>query len=203
MAEILAQLLTLRDQPVDVLVAGPRSGRPILLLHGASFSAETWREIGTLEVLADAGYRAVAVHLHGRGRTPADLGILTPKTWLLAALDTLEAEVWDTPRPVVVTPSMSGRYALPVAAEHPERFAGMVAVAPVAIPSHLKNLTRFTAPVLALWGENDRTIPLEQADQLVAAVPNGRKVIIPGGRHAVYMGAPETFNKILIDFICE
>ena len=34
-----------------------------LFLHGASFSAQTWQELGTLNLLAKKGYRAVGIKL--------------------------------------------------------------------------------------------------------------------------------------------
>ena len=35
----------------------------VLLLHGAAFSASTWKEIGTLAKLKEWGYKTVAVNL--------------------------------------------------------------------------------------------------------------------------------------------
>lgn len=45
------------------------AGPSVLLLHGASFQAATWEEVGTLALLQGRGLRAVAVDLPGHGRT--------------------------------------------------------------------------------------------------------------------------------------
>ncbi len=166
----------------------------MVLLHGASFSAQTRKEIGTLDVLAEAGYCAYAVDLPGYGgseRTHAAVD-----GWLGSLLDAVEVE-----RPAIVAPSMSGAFALPFVAGHPARVSAFVAVAPVAILRYEDRLDQITVPVLAIWGENDTTIPLQQADLLVRSVRNGRKVIIPGGRHAPYMSDPDVFHKALMAFL--
>jgi pimeloyl-ACP methyl ester carboxylesterase len=181
---------------VHYLLEGPEGGSPVVLLHGASLDSETWRKIGTLSALAAEGHAVYAVDLPGFGQSAR--GTLSSRDWLNALFDALQLE-----RAVVVSPSMSGQYALPFVTQHPERVTGFVAVAPVSIPSFLNSMGILSAPVLAIWGEHDRTIPLEHADRLVQAVKAGRKVIIPGGSHAPYMSDPGTFNAELIRFILE
>jgi pimeloyl-ACP methyl ester carboxylesterase len=90
---------------------------------------------------------------------------------------------------------------LPLVTEEPERVAGFVAIAPVGIPTYQHKLDRITAPVLAIWGEHDRIVPLEKADLLVTSVKHGRKVVIPGAGHAPYMTAAAAFHKIILEFL--
>jgi abhydrolase domain-containing protein 14 len=192
--EITSNWTEVGSGKVHYLAAGPEDGTPVVLLHGASFRAQTWQDIGTLEVLAEAGYRAIAVDLPGFGESPpaeADFS-----TWLGELLDQLRIGP-----PVVVSPSMSGRFTLPLVTDSPERVSGFVAIAPVAIPAHADKLGRLTAPILAVWGENDHLIPQSHADLLVQRAPRAAKVVIPAAGHAPYMNDPATFHQALLEFL--
>ncbi len=180
---------------VHFVTAGPASGRPIVLMHGASFSSATWEQIGTIDTLAAAGYSVYGVDLPGFGKSEATE--LSSSKWLLHFMTVVGID-----RPVaVVSPSMSGRFSLPVAAENPSSLAGLVLVAPVGVPKYLDRLGKLTCPLLVVWGQNDRLIPLEQADQLLAAVGHGEKLILQGAGHAAYMDKTEEFHAALLDFL--
>jgi pimeloyl-ACP methyl ester carboxylesterase len=107
-------------------VAGEGPG--IVLLHGWSNSADTWRPL--LEELAHRGRRAIAVDLPGFGAaSPLQQGSVLPQLDTFAAMLVNE---WAEGEPVVVAgASLGGCLALRLA-EHPGelKLAGVVPVAP-------------------------------------------------------------------------
>jgi abhydrolase domain-containing protein 14 len=194
--EILSRYLTIDNAQVHYLIAGQPGRQTIVLLHGRSFTAATWQQIGTLDAVANGGYQAFAIDLPGFGQSAASA---SRDTWLGELFDQLAIK---SP-PILLAASMSGSYAWPFITSQPERIAGFVAVASVSIRSYQDKLDRITAPVLAVWGEHDDLIPIAEAELLVRSVSHGRLVIIAGGSHAPYMSDPTTFNAELIRFIEE
>ena len=179
---------------LHLLAAGDRGGSAVLLLHGARFSAETWRELGTLELLAREGYRAIALDLPGYGASEASE---TPADQLLASLVPLLSD-----RPVVViSPSMSGRFSFPFVIRRPSYLAGYVPVAPAGIEAHLKSVEGSRIPTLIFWGSEDKIIPLKQGERLSRAMPNSRLVVLAGARHPCYLDKPLEFHRELLQFL--
>lgn len=179
---------------IHYLIGGPTTGRPVLLLHGAKYEAQTWQEIGTLELLMREGFRVCAVDLPGHGQSSA--ADVDETSWLIDLLKVLELN-----KPVVVSPSMSGIYSLPLVIAAPPRTSGFVAVAPVGIPAFKEKLKRIVVPVLAVWGDSDRTVPRAFQDLLADTVPEGSKVTIPNAGHACYLDNREEFHKELLAFL--
>ena len=191
---INSQFTIVSGKQVHYLDAGTQGNQAVVLLHGASFSAGTWQEIGTLERLALAGYYAIAVDLPSFGQS--EQADVSPKTWLGELFDQLHLK-----SPVLLAASMSGSYALPFITSQPESIAGFVAVAPVGITAYRDQLQRITAPILAVWGERDRIVPISDAELLVRSVKRGQLLVIPNGSHAPYMSDPALFNRELLQFV--
>jgi pimeloyl-ACP methyl ester carboxylesterase len=192
-AIVNSQYIKIQGANIHYLEAGELTAPSVLFLHGASFIARTWQEIGTLELLAEKGYRSVAVDLPGYGNSQSLSG--WREEFLLELLEKLNLN-----RPIVVSPSMSGAYSFPFLVNYPEKLRGFVPVAPVGILNYRDRLKGIEVLTLAIWGSNDRTIPVTQADLLVKLMPNVQKVILENAGHACYMRATNEFHKSLIKF---
>ena len=174
---------------------GPIDGPPVLLLHGAAFSSATWNSLGTLDSLAQAGLRAIAVDLPDTPRG-GDTG-----AFLAALLDTLERDEPTFTCPVLVFPSMSGSFAFPLLASAPGRVRGVVPVAPVGIEAFAPAAELTMPPALLVWGDQDRSLPLMET--LAERFPGAQRLVLEGARHPAYLDRPGEFHAALVAFASE
>jgi pimeloyl-ACP methyl ester carboxylesterase len=83
-----------------------------------------------------------------------------------------------------------------------------------ALLSTLKNMTGdpFDAyqalgslglPVKLLWGDLDQTVPIENAPEVLEAIPQADFSVIMGARHLSCYEEPEIVNPLLIDFLSQ
>jgi pimeloyl-ACP methyl ester carboxylesterase len=179
---------------IHLLEQGSSSAPCVLLLHGQAFRAATWQELGTLAFLAEHGWRAVAVDLPGFGESRSSPA--PPAEFLEGLFVALALE-----RAVVVSPSMSGRFSLPVLAEHASRFAGFVPIAPVGIDAFAGPQDGASVPTLVLWGGADVVIPVAKAEDLAARIPDARISVIEGASHPCYIDAPARFHADVLAFL--
>ena len=191
---MISDKILINGAKIHYLALRENRNYPVLLLHGASFQAQTWQEIGVLDALFKANYDAIAIDLPGYGQSQSLPGF--ESTFLRTFIETLDLQM-----PIIVSPSMSGRYSFPLIVEHPEKLGGFVAIAPVGIQQYKTQLTDITLPTLAIWGSNDRTVPVRLADELVNRLPNAQKVILNNAGHACYLRATQDFLEHLLGFI--
>jgi abhydrolase domain-containing protein 14 len=179
---------------VHVFALGEHTNPPVLLLHGHDHDASLWKTLGTLERLSVMGCRAMALNLPGFGESD-DIRI-SPNVLLAEILPALQIE-----RPVVVAPSLSGRYALPLVHRNPGMVSGLVAVAPVNSAEYVPRLGCLKLRTLVVWGEKDARYPVSLGEALAGAIDGARMVVLPDARHACYMDSPDLFHRHLLDFV--
>ncbi len=178
------------------LALGPADGTTVLLLHGGRFSSETWRELGTLEALADARLRAVAIDLPGfGGSAPGDLERADVLPRVVQAL--------GVEKVVIVSPSMSGTFSLPFVLDQPASVLGFVPVAPAGLDRHRERLGEISVPTLIFWGSDDAVFPLAEGQALSKSIVGSRLSVFEGAAHPCYLDQPDRFHAELIAFARE
>ncbi|EPX76609.1 alpha/beta fold hydrolase [Salipiger mucosus] len=123
--------LQLGGRPHRIYFEEAGSGRPVLCLHTAGAHSAQWRHLMN-DADVTGGHRLIAFDMpwHGKSLPPegseTEEYLLTTEAYIetvLALIDALELEA-----PVLAGCSMGGRIALQLAALHPERFAGFIAI---------------------------------------------------------------------------
>ncbi|MFO7984286.1 MAG: alpha/beta hydrolase [Desulfatiglandaceae bacterium] len=187
---------TIRTGPCDLnsLYVSGGTRKSILLLHGANFSAQTWRELGTLDQLARAGFEALAVDMPGFGLSPQ---CRIPTAEVLAGV----IQALDMDRPVLMGPSRGGRYCQEFIFTRPDMVGGLVLVGSVGVEENKDHFKTIDVPCLLVWGRHDRVSPVHNAKFLHQEIPNSQLAIVEGGSHPCYLDQPEVWHKELLGFL--
>jgi len=69
-------------------------------------------------------------------------------------------------------------------------------------PSLEERLSKFSVPTLILWGDKDRMVPVQYADQF-KAIPHSELRIIQGCGHYVCLQKPIEFSKAVLEFLIQ
>lgn len=120
-----ARFLTAGSVRIHYVEEGPRSGAPVLLLHGEPPWSYLYRKM--IPLFADAGLRAIAPDLVGFGRSDKpvkreDYTYQRHVKWITAVVEKLDRRAMT-----LVCQDWGGLIGLRIAAEHPDRFARCVA----------------------------------------------------------------------------
>jgi pimeloyl-ACP methyl ester carboxylesterase len=99
-----------------------------------------------------------------------------------------------------VTPERVEEYAAPFFRPGASRFmAGLLRDArALGLP---EAIGRIRAPTLVVWGDDDRWVPLTDADRFVAAIPGSRKEVIPATGHIPQEERPAELVAVLKEFL--
>ena len=192
--DIAGKKIILDSCQIHCLQGGSKTGQDVILLHGMKFNSSTWQELGTLEQLAAAGYRATAVDLPGFGKTPA----CDPAPDQVITMLIKQEEMT---KPVLVCPSMSGRIGIEFAIAHPDMLGGLVLIGAVGVKENKGNLAEINIPSLIVWGGEDTISPIENGHLLHQEIKDSNFFVIDSASHPCYLEQPVIWHQELLNFL--
>jgi abhydrolase domain-containing protein 14 len=174
------------------------TGIPVVLLHGYSFNAETWVEVGLFDELA-GGYSVYSFDMPYGVKSRSDKFSAENRDEYADFLSNM-LKTLNINKPILIGASISGEVTLRYLIRGYSAQAAIV-VGPVGIKNLGSQLSRVTIPLLGIWGEKDTISSPADSKILEAYVKNAEIRIIKGAGHPCYLDEPVKFTEIVKDFL--
>lgn len=175
-------------------------GTPFVLLHGFSFHAETWKEIGLFDELA-LRYSVYAFDMPYGPKSLSDKFEAGSRDEYAEFLHEL-FKTLKIQEPFLIGASISGEVVLRYLAMGNPAQAGILA-GPVNVKHLVADLKKIAVPLLAIWGELDTISPPDNGRIIADHVRKGEVYILKGAGHACYLDKPEDFKALVREFVLE
>jgi abhydrolase domain-containing protein 14 len=173
-------------------------GKPFVLLHGFSFQAETWAEIGLFDELA-VHYNVYSFDMPYGLKSRSDKFEAVSREayaeFLHEMLSTLHIR-----DPYLIGASISGEVVLRYLAKGYAVQAAIVA-GPANVKSLIPLIEKIAVPLLAIWGDKDTISPPDNAQIISEHVQHSHVHVMEDAGHACYHDKPEEFKALVRDFI--
>ena len=170
-------------------------GKPVIMLHGASFTADVWAKTGTIKAISDAGWKAIAIDMPGFGKSEKG-NFSSISSFLSIFVDRLKVDSF-----VIMGASLGGKEALDYSTSHSERILGLILVGAVGVWLYEERLPKLRdKPALLIWGSEDTISPKENYETLIKYLKKSRLEII-GKIHPCYLEEPKKFNSAVVSFL--
>ena len=174
------------------------TGIPVVLLHGFSFSAETWVEVGLFDALA-GDYSVYSFDMPYGAKSRSDKFVAENRDEYADFLHNM-LKTLNINKPILIGASISGEVTLRYLLRGYSAQAAIV-IGPVGIKNLANQLSRLAVSLLAIWGDKDTISPPADSKILEAHVKNAEIRIIKGAGHPCYLDEPAKFTEIVKDFL--
>ena len=106
-------------------------------------------------------------------------------------------------KPVLVSPSMSGSFSLPLLERNPNLICGYIPVAPVGtgkypIKSFYESLH---VPTMIVYGSKDTGLGVTSAQNLKHIPTSTEPQILSNARHPAYLDQPDVWHQLIYNFM--
>lgn len=174
------------------------SGVPLVFLHGLSYTAEIWENLGFTNLLMEKHVPFLALDMPYGIKSAC-----SPKTRNaqknIQVVNKAIQNVFGFVAPVVVGASMGGNIALHYAANFPVKGLLLIAPARALDGKLLEHYERFKFPVRLIWGSIDSVISGEEMRTLAEKLPNAKLIVYKDAGHSAYKDQPDRFKRDLLE----
>jgi abhydrolase domain-containing protein 14 len=192
----MEQFVTAKALGIRYLQKG--NGLAFVLLHGMSFSADTWVETGIFDELA-GNYSVYSFDMPYGAKSRSEKFDASDRDeyaeFLKELLKSLGIE-----KPILLGASISGEVTLRYLTKGYSAKAAIVA-GPVGIKGLVPRLGKISVPLLAIWGERDNISLPENAEILKGHVKSAKTHVLKNAGHACYLDKPKEFKELVRDFL--
>jgi pimeloyl-ACP methyl ester carboxylesterase len=186
------------------------SPKEVLLLHGYSFNANTWRDLKTLEILENENIGVVALDFPGFGGSEklknlnynaypfrSNLDIRFGIEFLKIFIDL------NFDKASIVGPSMGGQLAINYLITYPLNVCKLVLIGPVGFKQEniLESLKILKNEVLIMRGKKDSITSERDVLDLKNAIENSSLIQYSNAGHPCYLDVPDQFHRDLSTFL--
>ena len=192
----MERVISVRGLNIRYLEKG--GGLPFVLLHGFSFSADTWVEMGLFDELSK-GYTVYSFDMPYGSKSRSDKFDAEDRDEYAVFLKDL-LKTLDIQEPLLLGASISGDVTLRYLSSGYSAKLGIVA-GPAGVKGLANRLNRIIVPLLAVWGSKDTISPPDGGQIVEASVKKSEVHILRGAGHACYLDKPEEFKTIVADFL--
>ena len=193
---VMEHSLSIQDLRIRYLQKG--TGIPVVLLHGYSFCAETWVEIGLFDKLV-GDYSVYSFDMPYGAKSRSDKFSAGNRDEYADFLNNM-LKALNINKPILIGASISGEVTLRYLIRGYSAQAAIV-VGAVGIRNLGNQLSKIAIPLLAIWGDKDTISPPADSKILEAHVKNSEIRIIEGAGHPCYLDEPAKFTEIVKDFL--
>ncbi|MGC8496875.1 MAG: alpha/beta fold hydrolase [Thermoplasmata archaeon] len=200
---------SLKDIEIHYLKNGFAKSK-VLLLHGYSFNANTWKDLKTIEILEDKGFGTIALDFPGFGKSERLKGLnysvypLKSDNDIKISIEFLEEFIEKHFNTVsIVGPSMGAHLAINYLINHPSNVDKLILIGPVGFKqkntvARLKNINN---QVLIMRGERDSIASEQDVIDLKNMIKNSIMIQYPNAGHPCYLDVPDLFHRDLLEFL--
>jgi abhydrolase domain-containing protein 14 len=174
------------------------NGLPVVLLHGFSFNADTWVEMGLFDELSKE-HTVYSFDMPYGPKSRSDKFDAADRDEYAAFLMDL-MKALDIHKPVLIGASISGDVVLRYLSAGHDAKRGIVA-GPAGVKNLADRVSKIAVPLLAVWGDRDTISPPDGGKIIEARVQNSEVHMIEGAGHACYLDKPEEFKTIVRKFL--